>query len=170
MGSETPSSCAYRESKPDSFFFQAKTIPTPLWTAVDQVLNFSFIVGHTPGKENATADFLSRVNVNPHTTHSPQISTRMPVNHVEIDFLAESPNPDLTALTASTTSGLAALQCYEDDDDYLDVKLEPQGLPQSINALAQENTHAFFELLQNDAPLDLLSKQMKAANILKVIT
>ena len=60
----------------------------------------------------------------------------MPVKHVEIDLSAESPNPDLTALTASTTSGLAALQCYEDEDDCLDVELEPQELPQSINALA----------------------------------
>ena len=91
-------------------FFQAKTIPTPLWTAVDQVLNFSFILGHIPGKANAAADFLSRVNVDPHTKLSLKISTRMPVKHVEIDFSAESPNPDLTALTPSTTAGLAALQ------------------------------------------------------------
>ena len=70
----------------------------------------------------------------------------MPVKHVEFDFSAESPNPDLTALTPSTTSGLAALQCYEDEDDYLEVELEPQDLPQSINALAQENPLDFFEL------------------------
>ena len=94
----------------------------------------------------------------------------MPVNHVEIYFSAELPNPDLISLTASATPGLAALQCYEDDDDYLHVKLEPQDLPQSINAVAQENPLDFFELQQNDAPLDLLREQMKDANIREVIT
>ena len=93
-------------------FFQAKTIPTPLWTAVDQVLNFSFIIGHIPGKANAAADFLSRVNVDPHTKLSLKISSRMPGKHVEIDFSAESPNPDLTALTPSTTSPPQVLQRY----------------------------------------------------------
>ena len=135
---------------------------------MDQVLNFSFIIGHIPGKANAAADFLSRVNVDPHAKLSLKFSTRMPVKHVEIDFSAESPNPDLTALTPSTASGLAALQCYE--DDYLEVELEPQDLPQSINALAQDNSLDFFELQDRDTPLDLLREQMKDPNIREAIT
>ena len=113
-------------------YFQAKTTPSPLWTAVDQVLNFSFIIGHIPGTANAAANFLSRVNVDLHTKRSLKISTRMPVKHDETEFPAESSNPDLPALIASTTSGLASLQCYQDEDDCLDVELEFQELPQSI--------------------------------------
>ena len=88
----------------------------------------------------------------------------MPVKHVENDFSAESSNPDLTALTASTSSSLAALQCYE--DDCLDVELEPQELPQSINALAQENFLDFFELQDRDTPLDLLPRLERVKGIL----
>ena len=48
-------------------FFQAKAIPSCLRTCVDHMFNFNFVLGHTPGKANAAADYLSRIHVHPHT-------------------------------------------------------------------------------------------------------
>ena len=58
-------------------FFQAKTFPTPLWKAVDHVLNFRFILGHVPGKSNIAADQLSRVNIDSEQKLPSKISKAM---------------------------------------------------------------------------------------------
>ena len=42
--------------------FQAKTIPSSLWTCVEHVLNLNSVLGHIPGKANAAADYLSRMS------------------------------------------------------------------------------------------------------------
>ena len=50
------------------------------------------------------------------------------------------------------------------------MELEPQDLPQSINALAQDNPLDFFQLQDRGTPLDLLREQMKDPNIREAIT
>ena len=53
------------DSKPVIRFFQTKMIPPPLWNACDFVLQFNFTIAHNPGKMNTTADFLSRLEIDP---------------------------------------------------------------------------------------------------------
>ena len=60
-------------------FFQAKTIPSSLWTCVDHVQNFNFVLGHLPGKANAAADYLSRIHIQPHTKLELQSNSKIPV-------------------------------------------------------------------------------------------
>ena len=53
------------DSKSVTRFFQTKMIPPPLWNACDFVLQFNFTIAHIPGKMNTTADFLSRLEMDP---------------------------------------------------------------------------------------------------------
>ena len=46
-------------------FFQTKIIPPPLWNACDFVIEFNFVIAHIPGKNNTTADYLSRMEIDP---------------------------------------------------------------------------------------------------------
>ena len=48
--------------------FQAKTIPPSLWNYVDRVTAFNIFVAHIPGKANAAADILSRLQSDPNET------------------------------------------------------------------------------------------------------
>ena len=57
LGGATKPILVLTDSKSLTSFFQAKTIPAPLWNAVDQVLNFNFVLEHVPGRANTAADF-----------------------------------------------------------------------------------------------------------------
>ena len=65
-------------------FFQAKTIPSSLWSCVDHVLNFNFILGHIPGKANLAADYLSRMHINPHT----KLELKMPPKFPRVKLIS----------------------------------------------------------------------------------
>lgn len=73
-------------------FFQAKTVPTALWTFLDRLLSFNFIIGHIPGRANAAADYLSRLERNPSEQIRLTICESMPMHRIEIDITANSPS------------------------------------------------------------------------------
>ena len=66
-------------------FFQAKTIPSSLWSCVDHVLNFKFVLGHIPGEANAAADYLSRTHINPHTKIQMRFNSKLPFRKVKLE-------------------------------------------------------------------------------------
>ncbi len=72
-------------------FFQAKTIPAPLWNFLDRVMSFNFILGHIPGKANAAADFLSRLQIDPSQKITLKVKSSIPTYNVEMDICAQSP-------------------------------------------------------------------------------
>ena len=53
------------DNKSDTRFFQTKIIPPPLWNACDFVIQFNFTIAHIPVKNNTTADYLSRMEMDP---------------------------------------------------------------------------------------------------------
>ena len=59
-------------------FFQAKTIPPSLWNYVDRVTAYNIVVAHIPGKANAAADFLSRLQSNPNETIELKLTDGIP--------------------------------------------------------------------------------------------
>ena len=73
-------------------FFQAKTIPSSLWTYVDHVLNFNFVLGHIPGKANAAAEYLSRIHVQPHTKLELRFNSQIPVKNVQLKMGMQVPD------------------------------------------------------------------------------
>ena len=81
-------------------FFQAKTIPSILWTCVDHVLNFNFLLGHIPGKANAAADYLSRIHIQPHTKLELKFNSKIPVADVHLNMGMQVPDNSVNLLKA----------------------------------------------------------------------
>ena len=79
-------------------FFQAKTIPSSLWTCVDHVLNFNFLLGHIPGKANAAADYLSRIHIQPHTKLELKFNSKIPVADVHLNMGMQVPDNSVNLL------------------------------------------------------------------------
>ena len=79
-------------------FFQSKTIPPSLWNSLDRVLAFNIVVGHIPGKANAAADFLSRMENDPTETIELTLTDRIPVYEIEISSKAKTPDVSLNTL------------------------------------------------------------------------
>ena len=81
-------------------FFQAKTIPPSLWNYVDRVTAFNIVVAHIPGKANATADFLSRLQSDPNEIIELTLTDRIPIREIEIDVRAKLPDNTINELFA----------------------------------------------------------------------
>ena len=96
-GSEKPV-LILTDNKSLTRFFQAKTIPPALWNYVDRVTTFNIVVAHIPGKANAAADFLSRLQTNPNETVELKLTDRIPVREIEIDIRAKLPDNTINEL------------------------------------------------------------------------
>ena len=83
-GSEKPV-LILTDNKSLTRFFQAKTIPPSLWNYVDRGTAFNIVVTHIPGKANAAADFVSRLQSNPNETLELKLTDRIPIREIEID-------------------------------------------------------------------------------------
>ena len=79
-------------------FSQAITILSGLWTCVDHVLNFNFVLGHIPGKANAAAGYLSCVHINPHFNIQMHFNAKLPVREVTLTMGMQVPDNSLNTL------------------------------------------------------------------------
>ncbi len=75
------------DNKSVTRFFQAKTLPPTLWSKAEYFMSFNLILGHIPGKANLSADYLSRMYVNPDTKFTLQLKDRLPID----DYQSTSP-------------------------------------------------------------------------------
>ena len=98
-GSEKPV-LILTDNKSLTRFFQAKTIPPSLWNYVDRVTAFNIVVAHIPGKANAAADFLSRLQADPNETIELKRTDRIPIREIEIDVRAKLPDNTINELFA----------------------------------------------------------------------
>ena len=73
-------------------FFQSKRIPPKLWNHCDQALQFDLVLAHVPGLENPTADYLSRLDINPEDRIHLKLNDQIPVHYNEIDLAAKPRN------------------------------------------------------------------------------
>ena len=74
------------DSKSVTRFFQTKMIPPPLWKACDFVLQFNFTIAHIPGKINTTADFPSRLEMDPKEKILLKIREDNPTKPIEMNI------------------------------------------------------------------------------------
>ena len=136
--------------------FQAKTIPSSLWTCIDHVLTFNFILGHIPGKANLAADYLSRTHINPETKLQLKIQSKLPVCDVDVNLTLQAPDNSLTVIAPNfELMDLIYGQCSEHN---------------SINALEQPNPLDEFDLTNKMEPLNLAVEQQQDQNIRTVMT
>ena len=135
-------------------FFQAKTIPSSLWTCVDHVLNFNFVLGDIPGKANAAADYLSRIHVHPHTKLELRFNSQIPVKKVHLNMGMQVPDNSVNALKYECTPFRlgSVLQSFN-----------------ALNALHAPNPLDELDLTEKMTSLNLREEQQKDDNIRLVL-
>ena len=136
-------------------FFQAKTIPSSLWTCVDHVLNFNFVLGHIPGKANAAADYLSRIHVHPHTKLELRFNSQIPVKNVTLKMGMQVPDNSVNAIRYGCMPFKIGNTCSKAFE--------------SLNALHAPNPLDEFDLTDKMTSLNLREEQQKDANIKLVL-
>ena len=136
-------------------FFQAKTIPSSLWTCVDYVLNFSFALGHIPGKANAAADYLSRIHVHPHTKLELRFNSQIPVKNVELKMGMQVPDNSVNTIRY----------------DCMPFRLgrTKHKASEALNSLHAPNTLDDLDPTDKMTPLNLREEQQKDPNIRLVL-
>ena len=129
LGGTTEPVLVLTDNKSITMFFQAKTIPSSLWTCVDHVLNFKCLLGQIPGKANEAADYLSRIHSQPHTKLELKFVSKIPVADVHLNMGMQVPDNSVNLLKVECESSMSS----EDLKDLLKI-LEGSFIP-SINAL-----------------------------------
>ena len=136
-------------------FFQAKTIPSSLWTCVDHVLNFNFVLGHIPGKANAAADYLSRIHVHPHTKLELRFNSQIPVKNVQLKMGMQVPDNSVNTIRYDCMPfrlGRTKHKAFE-----------------ALNSLHVSNPLDDLDLTDKMTPLNLREEQQKDPNIKLVL-
>ena len=67
---------------------------------MDLVTAFNIVVTHIPGKANAAAEFLSRLQSNPNETIELKLTDKIPIREIEIDVRAKLPDNTINELFA----------------------------------------------------------------------
>ena len=135
--------------------FQAKTIPSTLWTCVDHVLNFNFVLGHIPGKANAAADYLSRIHIQPHTNLELKFNSKIPVADVHLNMGMQTPDNSVNTLR------------YDCETFALPKDLRAS-FPE-LNALHASNPLDSLDMSDKLHPVNLQFEQQKDTNIKLVL-
>ena len=86
------------DNKSLTSFFQSKSIPPSLWNFLDRLLSYNLVIAHIPGRANYAADFLSRVQTDPDQTIQLKLSDRIPVQEIEVETIAKSPDVMLCSM------------------------------------------------------------------------
>ena len=102
MGSEKPV-IILTDNKSITRFFRAKQIPSYLCKYVDRVTAFNIVVTHIPGRSNAAADLLSRLQSNPNETIELKLTDRTPIRENEMNERAKLPDNTIKELFADNS-------------------------------------------------------------------
>ena len=143
------------DNKSLTSFFQAKSIHPSLWNFLDRVLSFNIVLAHIPGKANAAADFMSRMQTNPNEVVELTLTDKIPVTEIKINCKAKTPDVTVSNIEIEETELI---------DEKLLKALQDTGnleslLPHIKQALKNENTNKItkFIKLTNDHQLNALN-------------
>ena len=136
-------------------FFRAKTFPSSLWTCVDHVLNFNFVLGHIPGKANAAADYMSRIHIQSHTKLKLKFNSKIPVADVHLNMGMQTPDKPVNLLRY--------------DCEIFSLSKDLRKSYPEINALHASNPLDFLNMLDKINHMNLQAEQQKDSNIQLVL-
>ena len=86
------------DNKSLTSFFQSKLLHPALWNFMDRVIAYNIVLAHIPGRGNAAADFLSRMQTNPTQSLELQLHDSNPMKEIEIDLKAKTPDASMLAI------------------------------------------------------------------------
>ena len=78
--------------------FQSKSLHPALCNFMDRVIAYNIVLAHIPGRANAAADFLLRMQTNPTQSLELQLHESIPKKQIEIDMKAKTPDASLLAI------------------------------------------------------------------------
>ena len=175
-----------------SCFFKSKTIPPSLWNYMDHVLSFRIEIGHIPGKANAAADYLSRLNDDPMTPLDLTMQGRIPAHDIVIDLTTAADSDiqkerkqmekwEKEALKKENKSQCEEYYNTPTDPDSENLRVaftmnvmyaEEIMCPERemLNVLAEENPLDKFDLSTKRGQLDMIAEQRKDRHLRQVKT
>ena len=143
------------DNKSLTSFFQAKSIHPSLWNFLDRVLSFNIVLAHIPGKANAAADFMSRMQTNPNEVVELTLTDKIPVTEIKINCKAKTPDVTVSNIEIEETELIdeKLLEALQDTGNLESL------LPHIKQALKNENTNKItkFIKLTNDHQLNALN-------------
>ena len=75
-----------------------------LWNFLDRVLAYNITLAHVPGRANAAADFLSRMETEPGATLQLGLTDSLPVREIKVSMTAKTPDISINELQFNNTS------------------------------------------------------------------
>ena len=148
------------DNKALSSFFKAKTIPNTLWTYLDRLMGFNFVIGHIPGVANAAADYLSRVENDPNAILKLSLKDRIPVHEVEINIESRTPEVNNVDIAMSEMIFYAK--------EFTTIKLMKTA-DEQINVLLMDDPHGKIDLLNKMNPINIRIEQRKERDLVEII-
>ena len=185
------------DNKSLTSFFQSKSLHPALWNFMDRVIAYNIVLAHIPGRANAAADFLSRMQTDPTQSLELQLLDSIPLKHIEIDMKAKTPDASMLMIEAqeqttqdNTTnqvlsqeliqtlqSNAQLQQLIPNLNDLLDSAshnstfelCEIRRAPE-LNSIQQNDPLNYFEVTDSTSkPVDIQEEQRKDPVIRKVI-
>ena len=113
-------------------FFLSKSLHPALWNFMDRVIAYNIVLAHIPGRANAAADFLSRLQTDPTQSLELQLHDSIPMKEIEKDMKAKAPDASMLAIES-------------DQPDY--VEPQPHILSEDNNII--NSNHALHNLIRH---------------------
>ena len=164
------------DNKSVTKFFQAKVVPGNLWNAVVYILSFNFVIGHIPGKANATADYLSRFNLNPAIKMKLKLENQIPVKKINFSFQKNRPKNQICHLapiednqTTKDNFQIPTIVIENEESEFETMIDEFTSIESLINSLDTTNPLDEMNLESKLTPLNIEREQMKDLDIQKAI-
>ena len=79
-------------------FFQSKSLHPSLWKFMDREIAYNIVLANIPGKANAAADFISRMQTDPNESLELQLVDSIPMKQIEIDMKTKTPDASMLAI------------------------------------------------------------------------
>ena len=192
-GAEEPL-IALTDNKSLTSFFLSKSLHPSLWNFMDRVIAYNKVLAHIPGKANAAADFLSRMQTDPNGSLKLQLADSIPMKQIEIEMKAKTPDASMLAIEsvqeveAKPTVPQDRIEKIQSNDKLqsliplldeilksasYDQKPELYAIerPTEINSIQEKDPMKYFQVSNlNSKALDIETEQKKDLVLRKVMT
>ena len=118
---------------------------------MDRVIAYNIVLAHIPGRANAAADFLSRMQTDPTQSLELQLLDSIPLKRIEIDMKAKTPDASMLMIEAQeqTTQDNTNQVLSQELIQTLQSNAQLQQLIPNLNDLLDSASHSSkFELCE----------------------
>ena len=115
---------------------------------MDRVIAYNIVLAHIPGRANAAADFLSRMQTDPTQSLELQLLDSIPLKHIEIDMIATETGHGSCLATLFFKGSIEALQICETEQILLPAAEKADNLGYGVWLITSATTA--YTLIETD--------------------